>query len=327
MGSDLQQLLSRFSSGDALAASRAMSVIERGGAEAESLLDSLHAKTGRAWRTAFTGPGGAGKSSLVDYVIALERARGRTVGVVAEDPSSPFSGGAILGDRVRMVRAHGDAGVFVRSLASRGSETGLSALACELADVMDAFGRDVVILESMGVGQVETRVRFAADTVVVVLTPEAGDDVQTMKSGLLEVADIFVVNKSDRPGADALARDLVSVVALRDASADGWKRPVVQTSATEGKGLDALDAALAAHRAHLEQAGRRDARRRESLRERVRLLVEERTREELWRDPMLRTRFDGILEAVAGGRTSPYRAARDLVEFRRENARGPALSD
>jgi LAO/AO transport system kinase len=328
MGSDLQQLLSRFSSGDALAASRAMSVIERGGAEAESLLDSLHAKTGRAWRTAFTGPGGAGKSSLVDYVIALERARGRTVGVVAEDPSSPFSGGAILGDRVRMVRAHGDAGVFVRSLASRGSETGLSALACELADVMDAFGRDVVILESMGVGQVETRVRFAADTVVVVLTPEAGDDVQTMKSGLLEVADIFVVNKSDRPGAETLAAELVSMVALRDtAAASEWRRPVVATSATGGNGLDVLSAALSAHRAHLEQAGRRDARRRESLRERVRLLVEERTREELWRDPMLRTRFDGILEAVAGGRTSPYRAARDLVEFRRENARGPALSD
>jgi LAO/AO transport system kinase len=327
MGSDLQQLLSRFASGDVLAASRAMSVVERGGMQAESLLDALHSKTGRAWRVAFTGPGGAGKSSLVDHVIARERAHNRTVGVVAEDPSSPFSGGAILGDRVRMVRAHGDAGVFVRSLASRGSETGLSALACELADIMDAFGRDVVLLESMGVGQVETRVRFAADTVVVVLTPEAGDDVQTMKSGLLEVADIFVVNKADRPGADALARDLVAVVGLREASAEEWKRPVVQTSATEGTGLDALEAALSAHRAHLEQGPRRNARRRESLRERVRMLVEERTREELWRDPMLRARFDGILEAVLGGSTSPYRAARDLVEYRRENAHGPALSD
>jgi LAO/AO transport system kinase len=312
---DLQQLLARLQAGDVLAASRAMSVVERGGEEAESLLDALYPKTGRARRLAFTGPGGAGKSTLVDGILKRERARGHTVGVVAEDPSSPFTGGAILGDRVRMAHAQGDAGVFVRSLASRGSETGLSALACELADVMDAFGRDTVILESMGVGQVETRVRFAADTVVVVLTPEAGDDVQALKSGLLEVADILVVNKSDRPGADALAADLAAMVDLRQKHE--WAPPVVQTAATEERGIEALDAAMAAHGAHLDAGGRREARRREALRDRVRLLVEEEVRRDLWRDPTLRARFDGILEAVVGGRTSPYRAARDLVDFRR----------
>jgi LAO/AO transport system kinase len=312
MGSQLDEILSRMDSGDILSASRAMSAIERGGVDAEAMLDAIHPKTGRAWRIAFTGPGGAGKSSLIDRVIARERARNRTIGIVAEDPSSPFSGGAILGDRVRMSHAQGDAGVFVRSLASRGSETGLSALAGELADVMDAFGRDVVVLESMGVGQVETRVRYMADTVVVVLTPEAGDDVQTMKSGLLEVADILVVNKSDRAGADALAADLQSVTALR-APRDGWTTPVVQTAATEERGIDALDGALASHRAHMQEGGRRDARRREALRERVRLLLEERVRADLWRDPTLRERFDAILEAVVGGRTSPYRAARDLA--------------
>jgi LAO/AO transport system kinase len=317
MGSQLNEMLSGIDSGDVLAASRAMSTVERGGADAEAILDALHPKTGRAWRVAFTGPGGAGKSSLIDRAIAVERARSRTVGVVAEDPSSPFSGGAILGDRVRMANAQGDAGVFVRSLASRGSETGLSALAGELADVMDAFGRDVVMLESMGVGQVETRVRFMADTVVVVLTPEAGDDVQTMKSGLLEVADILVVNKSDRAGADVLAADLHSVASLRGASPSGWATPVVQTSATEAKGIDALGAALDLHRAHLEQGGRRTTRRREALRERVRLLMEEQVRVDLWRDPTLHERFDAILEAVVGGRTSPYRAARDLMESRR----------
>jgi LAO/AO transport system kinase len=316
---DLRQLLARFHAGDVLSASRAMSVIERGGEDAESLLDALYPKTGRARRIAFTGPGGVGKSTLVDCFLKRERGRGRTVGVVAEDPSSPFTGGAILGDRVRMAHAQGDAGVFVRSLASRGSETGLSALASELADVMDAFGRDTVILESMGVGQVETRVRFAADTVVVVLTPEAGDDVQALKSGLLEVADVFVVNKSDRPGADALAADLTAIVALR--AGREWTPPVVQTAATEERGIEALDAAMEAHRAFLHVDGRREARRREALRDRVRLLVEEEVRRDLWRDATLRARFDGILEAVVGGRTSPYRAARDLVAARREGGR------
>jgi LAO/AO transport system kinase len=144
------------------------------------------------------------------------RADGKSVGVIAEDPSSPFSGGAVLGDRVRMTHASGDAGVFVRSLASRGTESGLSPLASELADVLDAFGRDVVLLESMGTSQVETRIRFSADSVVVVLTPEAGDEVQSLKSGLLEVADIVVINKSDRPGAESLAKDISAIAEMRE---------------------------------------------------------------------------------------------------------------
>ena len=311
------QILERFAAGDVLAASRVMSTIERGDEAAESLLDALYPKTGRAWRIAFTGPGGAGKSTLVDGMIARERERGQTVGVVAEDPSSPFSGGAILGDRVRMARAQGDAGVFVRSLASRGSVHGLSSLAGELADVMDAFGRDVVILESMGVGQAEARVRYMADCTVVVLTPESGDDVQTMKSGLLEVADVIAVNKSDRPGADALAADLKSVASLRGTGLGGWEVCIVQTSATSGRGMDELGETLDAHRAHMDSDGRREARRREALRERTRVMVEERAREELWRDPTLRQQFDAILEAVVNGRTSPHRAARDLIESRR----------
>ena len=307
----IQDLLGRFATGDALAASRLMSVVERGGADAEAVLDALFAKTGRARRIALTGPGGAGKSTLADGLMRRFRAAGKTVGIVAEDPTSPFSGGAVLGDRVRMTHAAGDAGVFVRSLASRGSETGISPLACELADVLDAFGRDVLLLETMGVGQVETRIRFASDTVVVVMTPESGDEVQSLKAGLLEVADVFVVNKSDRSGADAFAADLTAIAGLR--APGEWVPPVVQTVGNDGRGFDALEGALESHRAHMAAEGRGARRRHEALRERVRALVEAAWREAWWQDPTARAEFDGMVEHVAGGAMSPHRAAQEIV--------------
>jgi len=309
----LEELLAQFANGDMRAASRLMSVVERGGADAERVLDAMFPRTGRAHRIAITGPGGAGKSTLINELAREFRTSGRTVGVVAEDPSSPFSGGAILGDRVRMTHAGGDAGVFVRSLASRGSENGLSALASDLADVLDAFGRDIVLLESMGASQVETRIRFSADTIVVVLTPEAGDEVQSLKSGLLEVADIVCVNKSDRGGAESLAGDLDTIMKIRE-KPDAWRVPVIMTSARDTGPVAKLMDGLGDHGRYLDAEGRRAVRRQSSLRARLRARIDESIRSAIWQSPMLAQRFDAIFERVTAGSLPPWRAARELAE-------------
>jgi LAO/AO transport system kinase len=308
-----KDLLEKFYTGDVLAASRLMSAVERGGPDAEAVLDDVFPRTGRSWRIGLTGGTGSGKSTLVDALTAAHRGQGHTVGIVAEDPTSPFSGGAVLGDRIRMASAVGDAGVFIRSVASRGSETGLSDVSSELADVLDAFGRDVILLETIGVGQIEHRVRFSTDTAVVVLTPEAGDDVQSLKSGLMETGDVFVVNKADRPGADRFAADVLAMLQLRREGA-AWAPPVVSTVATSGEGIAELDGALASHRAFLDGNGRLESRRREGLRERVRSIGNRKLVGDFWRNSYMEKRFSAIFDAVAAKESSPYAAANRLIE-------------
>jgi LAO/AO transport system kinase len=280
----------RVLAGEVRAAARLMRELDDGLPSARSTLRELFPRTGKAWVVGLTGAPGAGKSSLTDRLIAYHRAAGRTVGVVAVDPTSPFSGGAILGDRIRMQEHATDPGVFIRSLATRGNLGGLSRSTADVVAVMDAMGKDVILVETVGVGQDEIEVAALAHTVVVVSVPGLGDDVQAIKAGVLEIADVFAVNKADREGADRTVRDLQQLLELRRITATrprvdhdaahrfgtvalgeppgppkpgepaaerdaGWEPPIVKTVATRNEGIEELAAALERHRAHLEESG------------------------------------------------------------------------
>jgi LAO/AO transport system kinase len=304
--------LDGFHRGEILAASRIMSIVERGGEGAESILNTLFPKVGRSYRIGVTGLTGSGKSTLVNELTKRFRQRDLTVGVVAEDPTSPFSGGAILGDRVRMQDATGDEGVFIRSIASRGSETGFSACATELADVLDAFGRDVIFLETIGIGQLEYKIRYSGHTTAVVLTPDAGDDVQSLKSGLMEIGDIFVVNKADRSNAQRYANDLTSILELTSLDRQ-WIPPVVSTVAVKGEGIEELMAAIDRHRAFLDEDDRFTRSRVESLQNRITMVVEDKLKEIFWQDDDTKRKLEEMLKEVVSGKKSPYQAANEII--------------
>ena len=312
----------RFFSGDPLAASRLMSIIERGGEAAENTLHTIFPRIGRGYRIGITGLTGAGKSSLINGLIVKYRGRGDTVGVIAEDPTSPFTGGAILGDRIRMQDRTGDPGVFIRSIASRGSESGLSTCAAELADVLDAFGRDIILLETIGVGQLEHRIRFSAFTSVVVLTPDAGDDVQGLKSGIMEIGEIFVVNKADRPKSDRFVQQLRSMLHLRSTEGE-WNPPVIPTVAREGQGIDDLLAAVDSHHEFIRENGVLEQKRIDSLRHRIATAAEDKLKEMFWGNKYTQDTIDRIFDQVKSGQMSPYEAARDmLTAFKKEISQG-----
>ncbi|MGQ0612544.1 MAG: methylmalonyl Co-A mutase-associated GTPase MeaB [Planctomycetaceae bacterium] len=249
--------------GDRRALARGLTVVEAGGDEAAFLLDALRARTGRGRRIGLTGPPGVGKSTLLAALVRLERAAGRRVGVVAVDPTSPFSGGALLGDRHRMAAEAADEGVFVRSMATRGEPGGLARAAPDALDLLDAAGFDTLILETVGVGQTEIEVASTADSVAVVLSPESGDAVQAMKAGLLEIADVLCVNKSDREGAEAFASELEAMLELRGAAEGAWLPPVVRTDARAG--AEPLHGALDRHFVWLSDEGRLAGRRRRGV--------------------------------------------------------------
>jgi LAO/AO transport system kinase len=235
-----EPLSSRVIAGDPRAIARAISLIEDESPAGADLVRRIFPSTGRAYLIGVTGPPGAGKSTLVDRITAALRRSGRTVGVVAVDPTSPFTGGAILGDRVRMQAHAGDTGVFIRSMATRGHLGGLARATSEVALVLDAAGKDIVLIETVGVGQDEVDIVRTADISLVTLVPGAGDEVQALKAGIMEIADIFIVNKADREGADRTVGSIEAMLALHSYEKSDWRPPIVKTEATTGKGLDEL---------------------------------------------------------------------------------------
>src|SRR5215470_2644252 len=247
---NLQSWIERLRAGDARALARAISTVENRGTESAELLKALFPHSGRARMIGLTGAPGAGKSTLVDQLAKHYRRAGKTLGIIAVDPTSPYTGGAILGDRIRMQDHHADPGIYIRSMATRGSLGGLARTTADVATVLDASGRDLVLIETVGVGQDEVDIVRLADITVVMLVPGMGDDVQTIKAGIMEIADIFVINKSDHPGAERVEREIRAMQSLAIRH-DGWTPPIVKTVASEGKGVQELAVAIADYEAYL----------------------------------------------------------------------------
>jgi LAO/AO transport system kinase len=298
--------------GDALSLGRAISLVENGAPEGRAILDALAPRAGKALRIGLTGPPGVGKSTTVDELANLYRGRGEKVGVIAVDPTSPFTGGALLGDRVRMTKVAEDGGVFVRSMASRGLSGGLARATQDAADLLDASGRSVILLETVGVGQSEIEVSRAADVVIVMLSPESGDGVQAMKSGVLEVADLVVINKADRGGADRLEHDLRTAFELGLRSRKDV--PILLAEAKAGKGVPELVAAIDAWIKDRKASGAFAERRASNMEFRLRRIAEFLLQKDLWESEASAVRVRAAAARVLAGEGSPYQSARALLE-------------
>ena len=310
------ELAERLLAGDRRALARAITLVQDDDPSAGELVRAVYPHTGNAAVIGFTGPPGAGKSTLIGALTRLRRTRERKIAVLSIDPSSPFTGGAVLGDRIRLQEHFLDAGVFIRSMATRGALGGVAAAALQTALLMDAAGRDEIYIETVGVGQAEVDIADHADTVVLVLVPGSGDSVQALKAGVMEIPDIIVVNKADHPHTDTLVREIHGVLSL--APQVGWNVPVVTTDALGGAGVEALDAALESHRAELHTTGTLAERRRRNLRHEVIALANAQLRSELERRLGSGDEFERLLDEVVARRLDPASAAKQI------NGRGGA---
>ncbi|HKD64512.1 MAG TPA: methylmalonyl Co-A mutase-associated GTPase MeaB [Candidatus Acidoferrales bacterium] len=298
--------------GDVRAISRAVSAIENRSSEAEEILRQVFPYTGNAYLIGITGAPGTGKSTLVDRLAGHYRSEKKTVGIIAVDPSSPFTGGAILGDRVRMQGHATDSGIFIRSMATRGYLGGLAQATGDTALLLDAAGKQMILVETVGVGQGEIQIVRLADCTIVVLVPGMGDDVQSLKAGLMEIGDIFVINKSDREGADRFEQQLRGVLSIVP-EREGWKPPIVRTIATDNKGIDAMAHQIELFRAHFDQAQERRAREVAQWKEWLLRLLESRLMERVVGAHMNEAQFDALAADVAARKKDPYAAVNEIL--------------
>ncbi|MGE5458467.1 MAG: methylmalonyl Co-A mutase-associated GTPase MeaB [Methanococcaceae archaeon] len=306
-------LLNKLTTENKRLVSRAITAVEYGSADSNAMLKSIYSQTGNAYRIGITGPPGAGKSTLTNQLTKFYRKQGKTVAVIAVDPTSPFTGGALLGDRVRMSEIGSDPGVFIRSMATRGSLGGLSRKAADAADVLDAAGYDIILFETVGVGQSELDIARTADTTMVVLVPESGDSIQAMKAGLMEIADLFVLNKSDRPGADSAIVAIQTIMMMKFHDESTWFPNIIRSVASENSGIEDIADEIQRHRSHLETNNLLQKKRELNSKIRIKEIVETRIKDELWTKSR-ETSLNHSLAKVVLGHLSPYDIADKIIE-------------